>query len=433
MDFEDYALAGLGTAGGLALGAKDIGQRIGHKWGEQGYYRSKAASLGNQSDAFVDYDREAEKIANSDLPQKLRLRELQKLKLKREQIVGKSVQNMETNAENSRGWNRGKGVVAGTLGTAAIGGALGLGYGLNNDFSNKRKTANFFSAELGLDYEALGIGAGGAIGFGGAGLLFKNKGYSLKEKQALQKYDNYSLRKSDNLPTLTDEEFSSDKYTPEYDTFKKSLENYRAKKSIDTIKADNEFREKNQQRASLGLGLVGATGLGLAGHYMQNGGSFGKNEKQVAKFSRKRNSTYVQFKQAYTQAVANFEYGAVSPEEFKGDLFGLGVGTLAGSEVGRAFAAKTKANALRRSADPNERHNQVLATQLEAAQQIQDPRQRARAIEKAQSQADYESAKIQRVARLKGFGQQALGAGLGVGAGYGGVLANTMANHWEQL
>lgn len=292
MDFEDYALAGLGTAGGLALGAKDIGQRIGHKWGEQGYYRSKAASLGNQSDAFVDYDREAEKIANSDLPQKLQLRELQKLKSKREQIVGKSVQNMEIDAQNSRGWNRGKGVVAGTLGTAAIGGALGLGYGLSNNFSKK---------------------------------------------------------------------------------------------------------------------------------------------VSVAKFSRKRDSTYVQFKQAYTKAVANFEYGAMSPEEFKGDLFGLGVGTLAGSEVGRAFATKTKANALRRSADPNERHNQMLTAQLEAAQQIQDPRQRAAFISKAQSQADYESAKIQRVAGLKGFGQQALGVGLGVGAGYGGVLANTMANHWEQL
>jgi hypothetical protein len=46
MDFEDYALAGLGTAGGLALGGKVVGQNLGKKWGEDAYYKSKVSSLG---------------------------------------------------------------------------------------------------------------------------------------------------------------------------------------------------------------------------------------------------------------------------------------------------------------------------------------------------------------------------------------------------
>jgi hypothetical protein len=288
MDFEDYALAGLGTAGGLALGSKVVGQHLGNKWGEQGYYLSKAASLGNQSDAEIEYQQAAQQIANSELPPKLKAREIEKLQLQRQRVVGKSLQRMETDAENSRGWNRGKGIVAGTLGTAAVGGALGLGYGLSNDFK--------------------------------------------------------------------------------------------------------------------------------------------RSNKKMTKFSRKHNSTYVQFKKAYNQAVANFIDPSAIASEGIGDYLGLGLGSLAGAEIGRAGSAQIKAKALRRSADPNERHNQILAQQLEAAQQIQDPVQRARAIEKAQSQADYESAKLQRWAGLKGGLLQAGYTGLGATTG---LLGNTIAHHWD--
>jgi hypothetical protein len=288
MDFEDYALAGLGTAGGLALGGKVVGQHLGNKWGEQGYYRSKASSLGTQSDADIEYQQAAQQIANSELPPKLKTREIEKLQLQRQRVVGKSLQNMERDAENSRGWNRGKGIVAGTLGTAAVGGALGLGYGLSNDFK--------------------------------------------------------------------------------------------------------------------------------------------RSDKKITKFTRKHNSTYVQFKKAYNQAVANFIDPSAIASEGIGDYLGLGLGSLAGAEIGRAGSAQIKAKALRRSADPNERHNQMLAAQLEAAQQIQDPLQRTRAIEKAQSQADYESAKLQRWAGLKGGLLQAGYTGLGATTG---LLGNTIAHHWN--
>jgi hypothetical protein len=50
------------------------------------------------------------------------------------------------------------------------------------------------------------------------------------------------------------------------------------------------------------------------------------------------------------------------------------------------------------------------------------------AIEKAQSRADYESAKLQRVAGLKGLGQQAGYTGLGAATG---LLGNTLAHHWN--
>jgi hypothetical protein len=148
----------------------------------------------------------------------------------------------------------------------------------------------------------------------------------------------------------------------------------------------------------------------------------------MAKFSRNRNSTYVQFKRAYNKAVANFFDPSALVSEGVGDYLGTTLGGLAGSEVGRAAAAQTKARALRRSADPNERHNQTLAQQLEAARQIEDPRQQAAAIEKAQSRADYESAKLQRFAGLKGLSQQAGYTGLGATTG---LLSNTLAHHWS--
>jgi len=148
----------------------------------------------------------------------------------------------------------------------------------------------------------------------------------------------------------------------------------------------------------------------------------------MAKFFRKHNSTYSQFKRAYDKAVANFFDPSALVSEGVGDYLGTTLGGLAGSEVGRAAAAQTKAKALRRSADPTERHNQALTAQLEAAQQLEDPKQRASAIEKAQSKADYESAKLQRWAGLKGLGQQASYTGLGAVTG---LLGNTVAHHWN--
>jgi hypothetical protein len=148
----------------------------------------------------------------------------------------------------------------------------------------------------------------------------------------------------------------------------------------------------------------------------------------MTKFTRKKDSTYIQFKKAYDKAVANFFDPSALVSEGVGDYLGTTLGGLAGSEVGRAAAAQTKARALRRSADPNERHNQTLAQQLEAARQLEDPRQQAMAIEKAQSRADYESAKLQRVAGLKGLGQQAGYTGLGAATG---LLGNTLAHHWN--
>jgi hypothetical protein len=148
MDFEDYALAGLGTAGGLALGGKVVGKHLGNNWGEGAYYRSKARSLGTQSDADIEYQQAAQQINNSELPPKLKQRELAKLQVQRAKVVGKSMQNTERNATRSEGWNRGLGIVTGTLGTGAVGGAIGLGYGLNNDFSgDKQHFANFFSTK----------------------------------------------------------------------------------------------------------------------------------------------------------------------------------------------------------------------------------------------------------------------------------------------
>ena len=288
MDFEDYALAGLGTAGGLALGGKVVGQSLGNRWGEDAYYRSKARSLGNQTDAENQYQQSLQQIENSDLHPKLKQKQLQKLQAQRQSTIGKSLQSTERDAERSRAWDRGKGVAAGALGTGLLGGAVGLGYGISNDFK--------------------------------------------------------------------------------------------------------------------------------------------RGNKQMTKFSRKRNSTYVQFKRAYNQAVANFIDPAALVSEGVGDYLGIGLGGLAGAEIGRAGSAQIKAKALRRSADPNERHNQRLAAQLEAAQQIQDPVQRARAIEKAQSQADYESAKLQRWAGLKGGLLQAGYTGLGATTG---LLGNTVAHHWN--
>jgi len=145
MDFEDYGLAGLGTAGGLALGGKVVGQSLGNKWGEDAYYRSKARSLANQTDAENQYQKSLQQIENSDLHPKLKQRQLQKLQAQRQSIIGKSLQNTERDAEKSRTWDKGKGMAAGALGTGLLGGAVGLGYGISNDFKRNNKQMAKFS------------------------------------------------------------------------------------------------------------------------------------------------------------------------------------------------------------------------------------------------------------------------------------------------
>ncbi|UQS94896.1 hypothetical protein Pam2_16 [Pseudanabaena phage Pam2] len=145
MDFEDYALAGLGTAGGLALGGKVVGQSLGNKWGEEAYYRSKARSLGNQTDAENQYQKSLQQIENSDLHPKLKQKQLQKLQAQRQSTIGKYLQNTERDAEKSRTWDKGKGMAAGTLGTGLLGGAVGLGYGISNDFKRNNKQMAKFS------------------------------------------------------------------------------------------------------------------------------------------------------------------------------------------------------------------------------------------------------------------------------------------------
>lgn len=152
MDFEDYALAGLGTVGGLTLGGKLVGKHLGNNWGEQAYYRSKARSLGTQSDADIEYQQAAQQINNSELPLKLKQRELAKLQVQRAKVVGKSMQNTERNAIRSERWNRGLGIVTGTLGTGAIGGAIGLGYGTSNDFKRDNKQMAKFSRKRNSTY-----------------------------------------------------------------------------------------------------------------------------------------------------------------------------------------------------------------------------------------------------------------------------------------
>jgi hypothetical protein len=284
MDFEDYLLAGVGTAGGLALGSKVVGNKLGNKWGEQGYYESKARSLGTRSDANVDYENATRQVAISNLPDKLKLREIQKLQLQRQRVVGKSVLNTKRDAENNRGWNRSKGIVAGTVGTGLLGGAVGLEYGLNNDFN--------------------------------------------------------------------------------------------------------------------------------------------KTTKNMTKFSRKRDSTYARFCAGYTQAVANFSL--IEENSGRDTLIGIGSGALAGSEIGRAMGSQTIARGLRKSADPNSRHNLELARKLAEAEQVQDPNLKAKLIRNAQSEADYKSARIQSVSGLLGGAQRVGGGVLGAGTGLlGATIGHT--------
>ena len=363
MDFEDYTLGGVGAGAGLALGGGVIGKYIGNKWGEDAYYRSKARSLGRESDAAIDYDQQSRALLESNLPEKQKIRELQKLKVQRDRIIGDSTRNRESDAEVSRWLNKAKGIGVGTLGTGAVGGAIGLGYGLNNNFSgDKQHFANF------NNYDSLALGTLGLT----TGLL---------APIAKEAYRNSS----------------------------------------------------NKSNLATGLGLAAGVAGGVGGvvagqHIPEYLHSFNKNNKNMTKFTRKYNSTYIQFKRAYNQAVANFIDPSAIASEGIGDYLGLGLGGLAGAEIGRAGSAQIKAKALRRSADPNERHNQVLAAELKAAQQIQDPAQRARAIEKAQSKADYESAKLQRYAGLKGGLLQAGYTGLGAATG---IVGNTIAHHWN--
>jgi hypothetical protein len=424
MDFEDYALGGVGAGAGLALGGGVIGKYIGDKWGEDAYYRSKARSLGRESDANVDYDQQSRALLESNLPEKQKIRELQKLKVQRDRVIGDSTRNRESDAEVSRWLNKAKGIGVGTLGAGAVGGAIGLGYGLNNDFSSDEKHfANFFSLtdrlqELSpeeltkyIEYKNI-IGSGVLGGLAGGNLVASLQPNKDKEYDtALNKVDRFKNRIE-----------PSKKYKRLSTTEQDGVEN-RYYNDLNNLN-----RENTKNAALTGLGVVGG-GLASAGaaSYLL-GSRFNKNNKNMAKFTRKHNSTYVQFKKAYNQAVANFIDPAALASEGIGDYLGIGLGGLAGAEIGRAGSAQIKAKALRRSADPNERHNQMLAAQLEAAQQIQDPVQRARAIEKAKSQADYESAKLQRWAGLKGNLLQAGYTGLGATTG---LLGNTIAHNWN--
>jgi hypothetical protein len=424
MDFEDYALGGVGAGAGLALGGGVIGKYIGDKWGEDAYYRSKARSLGRESDANVDYDQQSRALLESNLPEKQKIRELQKLKVQRDRVIGDSTRNRESDAEVSRWLNKAKGIGVGTLGAGAVGGAIGLGYGLNNDFSGDEKHfANFFSLtdrlqELSpeeltkyIEYKNI-IGSGVLGGLAGGNLVASLQPNKDKEYDtALDKVDRFKNRIE-----------PSKKYKRLSTTEQDGVEN-RYYNDLNNLN-----RENTKNAALTGLGVVGG-GLASAGaaSYLL-GSRFNKNNKNMAKFTRKHNSTYVQFKKAYNQAVANFIDPAALASEGIGDYLGIGLGGLAGAEIGRAGSAQIKAKALRRSADPNERHNQMLAAQLEAAQQIQDPVQRARAIEKAKSQADYESAKLQRWAGLKGNLLQAGYTGLGATTG---LLGNTIAHNWN--
>lgn len=145
MDFEDYTLGGVGAGAGLALGGGVIGKYIGNKWGEDAYYRSKARSLGRESDASIDYDQQSRALLESNLPEKKKIRELQKLKVQRDRIIGDSTRNRESDAEVSRWLNKAKGIGVGTLGTGVVGGAIGLGYGLNNNFSGDKKHFSNFN------------------------------------------------------------------------------------------------------------------------------------------------------------------------------------------------------------------------------------------------------------------------------------------------
>jgi hypothetical protein len=289
MDFEDYALGGVGAGAGLALGSGVIGKYIGNKWGEDAYYRSKARSLGRESDANVDYDQQSRALLESNLPEKQKIRELQKLKVQRDRVIGDSTRNRESDAEVSRWLNKAKGIGVGTLGAGAVGGAIGLGYGLNNDFSGDK----------------------------------------------------------------------------------------------------------------------------------QHFANFNKNNKSMTKFTRKHDSTYIQFKRAYNKAVAEFGFS----EELLGDYVGGTVGGWVGKEIGRGARAESIAKGIRRSVDPREKHNQILAAKLEAAQKIEDPVQRERVMKQAQKEADYNSAKIQRFAEIKGGLRQTGLSALGVGSG---VLGNTI-------
>jgi hypothetical protein len=427
MDFEDYALGGVGAGAGLALGGGVIGKYIGDKWGEDAYYRSKARSLGKESDASVDYDQQSRALLESNLPEKQKIRELQKLKVQRDRVIGDSTRNRESDAEVSRWLNKAKGIGVGTLGAGAVGGAIGLGYGLNNDFSgDKQHFANF------NNYDSLALGTLGLT----TGLLapialdLKYNKYSPEEQAKVDKSEKY-------LNTLRYR--LNKKYPPSNDSASNDKEYYNefynlSDKYLDKSGAKEVYRRSsNKSNIATGLGLAAGVAGGVGGviagqHMPEYLHSFNKNNKNMAKFTRKHNSTYVQFKKAYNKAVANFIDPAALASEGIGDYLGIGLGGLAGAEIGRAGSAQIKAKALRRSADPNERHNQMLAAQLEAAQQLQDPVQRARAIEKAKSQADYESAKLQRWAGLKGNLLQAGYTGLGATTG---LLGNTIAHNWN--
>jgi len=415
MDFEDYALGGVGAGAGLALGSGVIGKYIGNKWGEDAYYRSKARSLGRESDASVDYDQQSRALLESNLPEKQKIRELQKLKVQRDRVIGNSTRNRESDAEVSRWLNKAKGIGVGTLGAGAVGGAIGLGYGLNNDFSGDEKHfANFFSLtdrlqELSpeeltkyIEYKNI-IGSGVLGGLAGGNLVASLQPNKDKE------YDT-ALNK--------------------VDRFKNRIEPSKKYKRLSTAEQDgvenryyndlNSLNRENTKNAALtGLGVVGG-GLASAGaaSYLL-GSRFNKNNKNMTKFTRKHNSTYVQFKRAYNKAVAEFGFG----EELLGDYVGGTVGGWVGKEVGRGARAESIAKGIRRSADPREKHNQILAAKLEAAQQIEDPVQRERVMKQAQKEADYNSAKIQRFAEIKGGLRQTGLSALGVGSG---VLGNTI-------
>jgi hypothetical protein len=302
MDFEDYALGGVGAGAGLALGGGVIGKYIGNKWGEDAYYRSKARSLGRESDASVDYDQQSRTLLESNLPEKQKIRELQKLKVQRDRIIGDSTRNKESDAEVSRWLNKAKGIGVGTLGAGAVGGAIGLGYGLNNDFSgDKQHFANFFSLtdnvqdlspeELTKYIEYKNIIGSGVLG----GLAGGNLVASLQPNKDTE-YDN-ALNKVDRFKNRIE---PSKKY--------KRLSSSEQEKTENRYYGDldNLNRENTRNAALTGLGIVGG-GLASAGaaSYLL-GSHFNKNNKNMTKFTRKHNSTYIQFKRAYNKAVAEF-------------------------------------------------------------------------------------------------------------------------------
>jgi hypothetical protein len=397
LDFQDRLLAGAGVAGGAVLGSRFIAPYVSNRWGREDYYKSQANGLGSQSDLEYKHQESLRDILQSDLSEQEKARKIKILQMYRQKELGQTLVNTERSAERNQRWGNAKGAVAGTLGTAAVGGALGLGYGLSNDFGTSKKCFANFDAYLPEEKEeqpkkrsirkaaAIAVGSGAGVALG-ADVL--NKFSNTGEGQY------YAKEAAENF------------------------ENLKGSVGKGLIKAGEHLQGYNFPE-----------GLRYRPYNLDDWGhhSFSKAEK-TAKFTRKHNSTYVQFKKAYNQAVANFIDPSAIASEGIGDYLGLGLGSLAGAEIGRAGSAQIKAKALRRSADPNERHNQILAQQLEAAQQIQDPVQRARAIEKAQSQADYESAKLQRWAGLKGGLLQAGYTGLGATTG---LLGNTIAHHWD--